>query len=255
MAVATGLALGALAASAAGSGIGALASRSAANRQAQAAEQASREGVALQREMYDRDQANLQPWREAGQFGLQELLAALRPGGALTQGFQRPDFKYTLEDFQADPGYQFRMSEGLKAIQGAQGARGSVGGGAQFKDLMRFGQDFASNEFSNARNRAADEYSMAFNRFNTERQNTLAPLLSLAGLGQTATGQQLQSSQTYGTNASNLTLQGILGAANARAAGTIGMANSLAGLTNLPSSAMNIMFLQKLLQTPKPPGG
>lgn len=244
MGVATTAALvGALGAGA----LGARASSRAANTQAQAAERAQREALALQRGQYEQDRADTAPWREAGQVGLAELLRGIQSGD-LTRPWDRPDFSFTMDDFRADPGYQFRMQEGMKAIQRVQGARGSVVGGGQAQGLMQFNQGLASDEFGRARDRAADDYTMAFNRFNTERQNRMSPLLSLAGLGQNATSQQLQSSQNYGNNAAQTTIQGILGAANARAAGTMGVANSLGGMFSQAGQIpLNQAFLRQLL--------
>lgn len=47
------------------------------------------------------------------------------------------------------PGYQFRMSEGQKALDRGQLASGAAGG-RRIKEALRYNQDFASNEFGNA---------------------------------------------------------------------------------------------------------
>jgi hypothetical protein len=146
-------------------------------------------------------------------------------------------------DFQADPGYAFRLSEGLKGMNATAAARGGLLSGNALRAGQEYGQQLGSQEYQNAfnryqANRAAQEqaYGNAFNRFQTERINTLAPLQSLAGVGQSATQQAQQAAQNYATGASGAlgsfgAAQGsnIIGAGNARASGYIGGANALSG--------------------------
>jgi len=70
-----------------------------------------------------------------------------------------------MADFQADPGYAFRMTEGLKALDRQAAARGGLISGAALKASQGYGQDLASQEYMNA-----------FNRFQTNRTNLLNPL-------------------------------------------------------------------------------
>lgn len=149
---------------------------------------------------------------------------------------------FSAQDFQADPGYAFRMSEGMKALERSAAARGGLLSGATLRGTQRFGQDLASQEYQNAFNRfqanraaQAQEYANAFNRFQAERANTLSPLQTLAGQGQAGAQQAAQASQAYTTGAGNAlgaygsAVQGnLIGAGNAQAAGQIGMANALA---------------------------
>lgn len=69
--------------------------------------------------------------------------------------------------FYASPGYQFRFDEGQRGINANRAASGMLQSGDTLKALTRYGQDYASNEY------------------NTQ----LNQLFSVAGLGQTATGQ------------------------------------------------------------------
>ena len=59
-----------------------------------------------------------------------------------------------------DPGYQFRLQEGTKAIESSAAAKGMLGSGKTLKDLARYSQGLASQEFANARNRAVEDYSL-----------------------------------------------------------------------------------------------
>ena len=107
----------------------------------------------------------------------------------------------TVGDIMAmDPGYQFRLDEGLKAGRNIAGARGMLNSGATQKALTRYGQDYASNEFSNIYNRLANTAGM--------------------GMGAVNTGVA-SGANTAGTIGNMLT-----GAANARGASAIGQANA-----------------------------
>lgn len=57
--------------------------------------------------------------------------------------------------WQTDPGYEFRLGEGLRAIEGSAAARGGLHSGATMRDLQKHGQGFGSAEFGNVFNRLA----------------------------------------------------------------------------------------------------
>lgn len=121
---------------------------------------------------------------------------------------------FSMADYQADPGYAFRLSEGTKARERMAAARGGLLSGRAAKDMERFSQGLAS-----------DEFGAAYNRFRTNKQDKLNPLQSLMGVGQTGTGAMTSAAGNYGANAGG----NITGAGNATAAGTVGSANALNG--------------------------
>ena len=191
--------------------IGAQASRSAAKTQAQAA----RESGDVQREIFERQVELQEPWRQAGVNAL----------GRLGTGF-------TGEvDLRDDPGYAFRMSEGMKGLERSAAARGGLLSGGMLKGIQRFGQDLASQEYQNAYNRALTQY------------NTTA---ALAGVGQTATNALTGAAGQYGQNAS----EAIQGAAAARASGYVGGANAL---TSALGTGLNYYQGQNYLNALRPP--
>lgn len=51
--------------------------------------------------------------------------------------------------FRNSTGYQFRLGEGVNALNSGYAGAGVVRSGAAMKDAVRYGQDFASNEFGN----------------------------------------------------------------------------------------------------------
>jgi len=188
--------------------IGANAAKSAAATQAQAAAEANR--VAYQ--IYQEQKGLQEPYRAAGLTGQNKLLELMGLGGnanAADYGKYAKDF--SMSDFTADPGYAFRLSEGQKALERSAAARGGLLSGGTGKALTRFGQDYASNEYTNA-----------FNRYQTNRANQLAPLGSLMTSGQNAAANTGSAAGTYGATAgSNIT-----GAGAATAAGQVGTANA-----------------------------
>lgn len=137
-----------------------------------------------------------------------------------------PEFtrNFTNEDFVKDPGYEFRMAEGQKALERSAAARGGLQSGGTLKALGRYGQDYASNEYSNA-----------YNRFNADRDRRFNRLSSLAGGGQTASQNVGNAAQAYGQNAGN----NMMGAANA--AGAAGIASANAWGTTLSGLGKNWM--------------
>ena len=107
-----------------------------------------------------------------------------------------------MDDYQQDPGYQFRLSEGENGINRAATASGSRYSGATLKALSRFNS-----------NQASQEYGNAYNRYQTDQGNQFNRLSSLAGTGQTSVAQAGQAGQNaYGNIAS-------AGQANANAQG------------------------------------
>lgn len=186
----------------------------AAERAAEVQLQAQREAITAQREMFDITREDLAPYREIGTGALQQLRSLTVPGRYLAQ-----EFDYSAEDFEADPGYQFRLSEGMKALERSAAARGTLLSGRQIKDITRFGQDLASEEYGRA-------YTRSFNEFMANRANRFNRLAALAGIGQTSTtttaqlGQQTGANigQTYLTSGARLADIG-LQAGNVRASG------------------------------------
>jgi len=190
--------------------LGGLAANKAASTQAGAARyaadaqaQAAREANALQQRMYEEGVARQQPFLAGGTEDYNRLRALMSGGPNAAQQF-----------LQMDPGYGFRLSEGMKALDRSAAARGGLLSGATLKGAQRYGQDLASQEFGNAYGRLA----------------------GLAQIGPSAAGVMNNLGQNYaGAAGQNLMSagqaagQGYLGAGAARGSGYMGTANSLAG--------------------------
>lgn len=171
-----------------------------ASRQADATTEAAQIGAnasaaasAAQERMFNRQVELQEPWRQAGQTALNKLTP-------LATNYQ----KFGMDQFQQDPGYAFRLSEGQKALDRSAAARGGLISGGALKAAQRYGQDVGSQEYTNA-----------FTRYGIERERMLNPLQSLAGVGQTATNTLGNAAGTYGTNMSNIALGAGANAGNA----------------------------------------
>lgn len=166
---------------------------------AKAQERAADRATAEQRRQFERQIELQEPFRQAGVNALPELIEASR---------YTP---FSMEQFQQDPGYAFRLREGLKALDRSAAARGGLLGGNQLRGITQFGQDLASQEYTNA-----------FNRYQAERAARLNPLQSLTGMGQTNAATMAQQAGQFGQNmAENALMRG-----NARASGYAGIANA-----------------------------
>jgi len=145
------------------------------------------------------------------QIGLQEPFRQTGVNALADYGTASQYTPFGMEQFQADPGYQFRMSEGLKALERSAASRGILQSGGTLKDITRFGQDAASQEYQNA-----------FQRYLTERRAKLEPLEYRMGLGQNAASNQ---GVNIGSTAENVGgLMTSLG--DIRSAGIMGRSNA-----------------------------
>ena len=64
----------------------------------------------------------------------------------------------SLEQVQNAPGYAFARDEGLRALQNAKAARGTLNTGGTLKDILGWGNRFAEQNWGNEYNRAANTY-------------------------------------------------------------------------------------------------
>jgi len=182
---------------------------------------------------------------------------------------------------QNDPGWQFRLKQGLQALQNSAAAKGTLLTGGTLKGLQDYAQQFASGEYGNVwnralteqqnaygqasntwqhqYNRALGEYQTAYDTFNRNQQWPYTVLAGLSGYGQNTANTLGALGQNYAGLASN-TLMGAAGqqgeyatqGANATAAGQVGAANAWnAGIAGIGNAAQNA-YLSYLLNQQKP---
>lgn len=153
-------------------------------------------------DMYNQTRTDNMPWLNSGKGGLNALMAL--------QGFQQdgngqwaqsPNASSLAQmQMQMDPGYRFRLAQGMDTVQNGAAARGGLLSGNTLKSLMDYGQNSASNEYMNAFNRLA----------------------GISGTGQA----QANTLGTLGANTATNVGNNMLNAGQARASGYAGQANA-----------------------------
>lgn len=181
---------------------------------ANAANAGAQSSIDLQRRMYEEGVARQQPFYQAGVNALPSYLQGIGPNGELVRGF-------TQADYQADPGYQFRLNEGLKQLGHAAGARGGLVSGQTLKGLQDYAQNSASQEYANAYNRYRDTQGL--------RRNALA---GVVGFAPTAAGSMTSSGQSYASSAGPQMYQQGINTGNALIAGNQARESAYGNLGN-----------------------
>lgn len=162
--------------------------------------------------------------------------------GATIPGYNVASFtpsNVVSQNFQADPSYAFRLSQGQGALDADAAAKGTLLSGAQQQAVTNYGQNAASQEYQNWYQRlmGQNNYNLQGNLatnaqgFGEQQQqyadqtgqwsNALAMLTGLAGMGNTATSS-LAGANTGATGAAGnaLTGTGIASAGLTNQAGT-----------------------------------
>lgn len=226
----------------------------------------AREADELLKRIYGENMEALEPYTATGRNAIQTLNAATGPGGDFNKTF-------TGADLENEPGYQFRLAEGAKALERSAAARGTLLGGRGLKEMERFSQGYAS-----------DEFGKAFERFRQDRSDRYGQLYNLANVGLRATETGIGAGETYGGRAAgnimrageyegnvntdaakqasafrlgsigqagDYRMRGLgiwgdvtTGGANAQAAGTVGASNAWSqGLSGIGRTAMDLAYL------------
>lgn len=150
-----------------------------------------------------------QPYLQAGQQSLAQLLGNLQSGAY--------NVNVTPQNLQNDPGYQFQMQQGLQALQRSAAAKGGLGGGAFAKAMTQYSQGLAANQYQNAWNRQFQQNQANYNN-----------LMGVTGMGQNSAQSLGQLATNYGNAMSNLyAAQG-----NAAVAARQNQVNSAADIEN-----------------------
>ncbi len=148
-----------------------------------AEERTTERNIAWQKELTEMQRDDFAPWRDAGQQAL----------GQIQQGIDSGDFEVGKIDVTQDPGYQFRMDQGIKARDASASARGRVQSGAQKKAIANYSQGLASQEYANAYAREADKKARKFNI-----------LSGMAGQGQASAAGQAGATSQLGQSGGNI---------------------------------------------------
>ncbi len=112
--------------------------------------------------------------------------------------------------FQTDPGFQFDLTQGEKAVNNGAAAAGLGTSGANIKGEAQYAEGLADNSYSNFYNR----------------------LSGIAGLGQNAIGQDAQASGQASANAGQTAASGATAQANIAGNTTSGVGSALNSFLN-----------------------
>lgn len=196
--------------------------------------QANADAIKVQQDNLTQTRTDADPWLQAGSQAVKDLSSTIT---------NHHDFGSA--DFQQDPGYAFRLSEGMKALNASAAAKGMLFSGNTMDAATKYGQDMASQEYQNS-----------YNRYQTNYGTKLNALQQLSGTGQTAVGQVSQAGQNYATNAgqygvgaANALAQGTTGAAGDYASGALGVSNAVNnGVGNYINYSQNTALMNALKQ-------
>lgn len=156
-----------------------------AGKAAQATENAANIATAEQRRQFDISQNNLKPYLSTGTNALSKLAALYGISGTDANGNPIGGNTPAVDPnstFWQSPDYQFKLDQGIKGLDASAAARGMLDSGATRKAAIKYAGNLASDTFGSYANRLA----------------------SLAGVGQNATNQQVQSGQTYANAISDI---------------------------------------------------
>jgi hypothetical protein len=178
---------------------GAAISASGANKAAKKQKKAAKKAAQVQKDALAAQTELAKPYVEAGKNAMVEYQKLA------------PYKDFGMAEFQADPGYNFRMAEGMKALERSAAARGLLQSGGTLKGIQQYGQNLASSEYENA-----------FSRYLTQREARMDPYRYLTGIGQSAAAGQAANVGSTGAALAEIAAQrGNVQAA--QAAGTAGM--------------------------------
>ena len=108
--------------------------------------QAAKSGQNAAQAQFAQEQNNLAPFRTAGGSAVgvaSDLSGANGPDAA----------NAAMANFQTDPGYQFQLQQGLRAVDAGAASQGMLRSGATLKAEDTFGQGLAEQDFTNYYNR------------------------------------------------------------------------------------------------------
>lgn len=185
---------------------------------------AIREANALDEQRYAEFEEMMTPFLEQGADAWQQYTQMVLSGD-----MDYPDVPdYT--GFEGDPGRDFRIRQGETAVNRNAARRGRAFSPATDKALMRFNQDYASNEFNNYAGREDRRFSNSM----LLRDRQLNRIAGVADTGQNA-------ALTLGTSRMGLSNRAV-SAGNVSAAGTMAQTNAVNDSIN---SILNAYMFKK----------
>lgn len=200
--------------------IGAGATAYSASKAADAQTKASNNAIAAQNAQIAQNREDTAPFREAGVTATNMLTGQLP---ALTAPMQM-----TQAQLEATPGYQFNLSQGLKATQNSAAARGLGLSGAAMKGAANYATGLADSTYTNQ-----------FNMDQTNKTNAYNKLLGVSQLGANAASGNASNATTLTQGVAN----NLTGIGNAQAGAAMATGNALtSGANSLTNYLMQSQY-------------
>lgn len=141
------------------------------NKQARKQQRAYNDVYSKQQQFLQQQQALLNPFTQAGTSALSPLTSLLTGGD--------------MSAFQTSPGYQFRLDEGMNALNRLAAARGQLFSGNQVKEAQNYASGLASQEYGNYINQLMGLGNLGLNAASNQANlgANSAPMLSQLALG------------------------------------------------------------------------
>jgi hypothetical protein len=194
--------------------LGAIVSTNNTNKAVSAQENAANSADQTQWNMFQQNEQDMAPWRQAGQQALGQL-----------QGLESTGFNY---DKYSDPGLAFQMQQGQDAISRATANRGGMLAGSTLGALDQYSQGLGNSA-----------YQSAFGRYQAQIGN----LQSMAGLGANAASQ----TASLGANTANNVSGNLMNVGQGQAGAYLANSNMWTGtLNNAGNQWMNYSMMNKM---------
>lgn len=188
---------------------------------------------------YQRASSALSPYVSGGSKAFDLLQSYLTGNNAQTAGIGGggPNLLSTFAPTQAQlegtPGYQFALSQGLKATQNAAAGKGLGTGGVGMQQATDYATGLASTTFQQQLQNYLTQNQQAFNMLFQPTQLGGQAASSLAGAATNAS--QLIGNAAMGGG--NVMAQGIMGAGNALSGGTQALTGAVGNALQMPYMA------------------
>lgn len=180
---------------------------------ADAQRDAANNAIAAQQAQYNQMRNDLSPYMTAGNNALTDVQSRLP--------FLTSPIVMNQANLEQTPGYQFNLSQGLRAAQNALTQTGLGRSGAAVKAATRFGTGLADSTYQNQ-----------FNNENTNRANTFNRLMALVRSGQNAAAGVGNQGIVTGQGVAN----SLIGAGNAQGAANVATGNAIGNAGNALTS-------------------
>lgn len=208
------------------------AAKSAAQTQANAANNASAQQLA----MFEQMRQSLQPFIGTGVNANSQLaaLTGTNPGGNPLTAPLTKAFQPTMAQLAATPGYQFSLQQGLEATQNSYAAQGLGASGAAQKGAANYAEGLAGTTYQQQFANYLQQNQQIYNMLG--QQNSLGENAA-AGAGNAGLSAA-STAGNFSTSGAAATAGGTIGAANAFTAGVGGASNAASTAALLAGSGL-----------------